>query len=75
MESRINKGMANPFEQIRANSSDQRTSMDWYQREVRKIASGIIINVKIFIWKIALKCVFVNVIYTELVLKYLSYFY
>jgi len=41
LESRINKGMANPFEQIRANSSDQRKSMDWYQREVRKIASGI----------------------------------
>jgi len=38
---RINKGMANPFEQIRANSNDQRKSMDWYQRQVRQLASNV----------------------------------
>ena len=33
--------MANPFEQIRANSNDQRRSMQWYQRQVRQLASNI----------------------------------
>jgi hypothetical protein len=33
--------MANPFEQIRANSNDQRRSMDWYQKQVAKLASNI----------------------------------
>ena len=42
---------------------------------IRKIVSGIMINVKIFILKIVSICVFVNVIYIEFVLKYLSYFY
>ena len=33
--------MANPFEQIRANSNDQRRSMNWYQKQVAQLASNI----------------------------------
>jgi hypothetical protein len=33
--------MANPFEQIRANSDNQRKSFQWYQRQVRQLASNI----------------------------------
>ncbi len=33
--------MANPFEQIRANSQDQTKSFQWYLRQVRQLASNI----------------------------------
>ena len=33
--------MANPFEQIRANSNDQSKSFSWYMNQVRNVARGI----------------------------------
>jgi len=33
--------MANPFEQIRANSNDQQKSFNWYMQQVRNLASNI----------------------------------
>lgn len=33
--------MANPFEQIRANSNNQKKSFDWYMRQVRSVARNI----------------------------------
>jgi len=33
--------MANPFEQIRANSNDQRKSFNWYMNQVQSMARGI----------------------------------
>jgi hypothetical protein len=33
--------MPNPFEQIRANSNDQKKSFDWYMRQVREVSKTI----------------------------------
>tara|TARA_Y100000389_G_scaffold204326_1_gene256260 strand:- start:4787 stop:5359 length:573 start_codon:yes stop_codon:yes gene_type:complete len=33
--------MPNPFEQIRANSNDQKKSFDWYMRQVREVSKSI----------------------------------
>jgi len=48
LASRINSDMTNPFETIRANSDNQRKSMDWYQRQVRQIASKYNNPAKVF---------------------------